>query len=53
MNFSTDQEKLDSINEGLFSCVIGDVMDTMGYSHQYRPPTIHRQRDDMQIGGHV
>lgn len=34
MNFSTDQEKLDTIKAELFSCVIGDVTDTMGHTHQ-------------------
>jgi regulator of RNase E activity RraA len=51
MNFATDQEKLDTIKAELFSCVIGDVMDTMGYTHQYLPPTIRPLREDMKIVG--
>lgn len=51
MKYASDQEKLDTINKELFSCVIGDVMDTMGYTHQYLPPQIRPLREDMKIVG--
>lgn len=51
MEFKTDQERLDTISEELFTCVVGDVMDTMGYLHQYLPPNIRPLREDMRIIG--
>ena len=51
MTFNSEQEKLDTISNELFSCVIGDVMDTMGYTHQYLPPHIKALREDMRIVG--
>jgi hypothetical protein len=35
----------------LFSAVIGDVMDTMGYTHQFLPPQLQPLRDDMIVVG--
>ncbi len=35
----------------LFACVIGDVMDAMGYTHQFLPPGIRPLRADMRVVG--
>lgn len=43
--------KLNTIKEELFSCVIGDVMDAMGYTHQFLPPQIRPLREDMRVVG--
>ena len=51
MNFETDKEKLDTIEKELFSCVIGDVMDGLGHTHQYLPSEIRPLRDGMTVVG--
>jgi len=51
MKFQSDKEKLDTLSRELFSCVIGDVMDGMGYTHQYLPPEIRPLQDDMTVVG--
>lgn len=51
MNFSTDQERLDTISNELFSCVVGDVMDAMGYMHQFLPPHLRPVTEGMRIVG--
>ncbi len=35
----------------LSSAVIGDIMDTLGFTHQFLPPEIQPLRDDMVICG--
>jgi len=46
-----DDEWFPRCREGLYSAVIGDVMDTMGYVHQFLPPRIQPLRDDMVMVG--
>jgi len=40
-----------TIREELFTCVVGDVMDSMGYTHQFLPQHIRPLRSDMRIIG--
>ena len=58
MNYTTavpkwcdDDELFMLCREGLFSAVIGDVMDIMGRTHQFLPPRIQPLRDDMVLVG--
>lgn len=59
MNYTTttvpawhDDDQLFALcREGLFSAVIGDVMDLMGRTHQFLPPRIQPLRDDMVLVG--
>lgn len=47
----TEQDKLKCIEDELFTCVVGDVMDTMGRTHQFLPPSIRPLREDMRLVG--
>ena len=42
---------IQSIRQELFTAVIGDIMDKMGYTHQFLPPQIRPLRDDMLVVG--
>ena len=35
----------------LYSAVIGDIMDSLGFTHQFLPPEIQPLRDDMIVCG--
>jgi regulator of RNase E activity RraA len=39
------------IKEELYTAVIGDIMDKMGYTHQFLPPRIRPLREDMTLAG--
>lgn len=40
-----------SIRDGLFSAVIGDVLDSMGYFHQILPPHLRPMKPEMKLVG--
>ncbi|WOO43193.1 RraA family protein [Rubellicoccus peritrichatus] len=44
-------ERLDLCKRELYSAVIGDIMDILGYRHQFLPPQIQPLRDDMIVAG--
>lgn len=46
-----DNELFALCREQLYSAVIGDIMDLMGYTRQFLPPRIQPLRDDMIIAG--
>lgn len=46
-----DDELFKLCREGLFSAVIGDVMDLVGRTHQFLSPRIQLLRDDMILVG--
>ncbi|EGU61842.1 demethylmenaquinone methyltransferase [Vibrio nigripulchritudo ATCC 27043] len=48
---SNDNALFARIKEELFSAVIGDVMDKMGYTQQFFPPYLTTLRRDMVIAG--
>ncbi|UAB70851.1 RraA family protein [Vibrio sp. SCSIO 43132] len=48
---SNDNALFTRIKEELFSAVIGDVMDKMGYTQQFFPPYLTTLRRDMVIAG--
>lgn len=46
-----DRILFDTIREELYTAVVGDIMDKMGYTHQFLPPQIQPLRDDMFVVG--
>ncbi len=51
IKWSNDQELFSIIKEHLFTGVIGDVMDKMGYLNQFLSPQIKPLRADMIVAG--
>jgi regulator of RNase E activity RraA len=49
--YQSDGELFQLMREGLFSAVIGDILDLTGHTHQFLPPDIMPLRDDMIIVG--
>lgn len=49
--WNNDKELVSLIKDELYTAVIGDIMDKMGYLHQFLPPQIRPLRDDMFIAG--
>jgi regulator of RNase E activity RraA len=50
-NFENDPVTFERARRDLYSAVIGDVMDAMGYTRQFLPPQIQPLRDDMVVVG--
>lgn len=50
-SWNNDSQLFDLINEELYSAVIGDIMDKMGYRHQFLSPKIQPLNEDMRIAG--
>ncbi len=46
-DWSTDNELFDIARKELYTAVVGDIMDKMGYVTQFLPPQIRPLRDDM------
>lgn len=51
MRLHDDQCLFATVRSELFSAVLGDVLDTLGYTHQFLPPRIQSLRDDMVVVG--
>lgn len=55
MSTSTESKQIDALLEEaraeLYTAVVGDVMDKMGYRHQFLSPRIRPLRDDMTLVG--
>lgn len=51
MNKCSESDKLAIMRDELFSCVIGDIMDSMGYVHQFLPAGIRALAPDMRVVG--
>lgn len=49
MKWKNDDELIRIIREELFSAVVADIMDQMGFLHQFLPPRIQPLRDDMMV----
>ncbi|MDE2462418.1 MAG: RraA family protein, partial [Alphaproteobacteria bacterium] len=47
----TDDVLLAMIRDRLFTAVIGDVMDTLGLTHQFLPPEIRALDPDLVMAG--
>lgn len=51
MSAAIDTELFATIRNELFTCVVGDVMDSMGYTHQFLPPHIRPLAPEMRLVG--
>jgi regulator of RNase E activity RraA len=49
--YSDDIELFTIMRQELFTAVVGDVMDNLGFLHQFLPPEIQPLRDDMVLVG--
>jgi regulator of RNase E activity RraA len=47
MKFADDDQLFAAMRGKLFTAVVGDVLDTMGFLHQFLPPNIRPLRSDM------
>lgn len=50
-NPASEEELIASIKEELFTAVIGDIMDKLGFLNQFLPPQVQPLRNDMIIVG--
>ena len=50
-DYQNDEELFALIRRELFTAVVGDVLDKMGFLHQFLPPDIRPLRDDMVLVG--
>jgi len=48
---ANDTARLAHCKEVLYSAVIGDILDELGYTHQFLPQAIQPLRDDMIVAG--
>ncbi|MCK5835544.1 MAG: RraA family protein [Lentisphaeria bacterium] len=51
IEWNNDNELFDLMEEHLYTAVVGDVLDKLGYLHQFLPPQIQPLRDDMVVAG--
>lgn len=51
ITWKTDSELFEIIKEHLYTAVVGDIMDTLGFRHQFLPANIRPLRSDMVIVG--
>ena len=49
--WKNDKELIKLIKDELYTAVIGDIMDKMGYVHQFLDPRIRPLKDDMKLVG--
>lgn len=49
--WKSDDEMFSIAQRELFTCVVGDVMDKLGFQHQFLPPQIQPLRQDMVVIG--
>ncbi len=51
VTWNSDEELFELIEAELFVAVIGDILDELGYRHQFLPPYIQPLRPDMRVLG--
>lgn len=51
MDWTTDAELFALMKRELYTPVVGDILDAMGYYHQFLPQNIRPLRDDMKLAG--
>lgn len=49
--WKSDNELFELIRKELFTAVVGDIMDKLGYTHQFLPPEVQPLRKDMMVVG--
>src|SRR3954453_12616886 len=47
----SDRDTFQVINERLYTAVLGDVLDALGYYHQFLPPHVRPMLQQMRIAG--
>ena len=53
MEWKNDQELFDLMKRELYTPVVGDILDTMGYYHQFLPQPVQPAKDDMKLAGYA
>ncbi|WP_432826001.1 RraA family protein [Dactylosporangium sp. CA-092794] len=48
---STDRSRMDAIRSQLYTPVVGDILDELGYRRQFIPPEIRGMRETMRVVG--
>jgi len=51
LHYTNDTGMFTAMREGLFTAVVGDIMDVMGYKNQFLPPQVQPLREDMIVAG--
>lgn len=51
MNWNNESQLFCLMKESLYTPVVGDILDAMGYTHQFLPPQIHPLLPEMKIAG--
>ncbi len=51
MLWQNEREMFALMKEKLYTPVVGDILDAMGYRHQFLPQEIHPLREDMKLAG--
>ncbi len=49
--WNNEDEMFGLMKEKLYTPVVGDILDTLGYCHQFLPPEIRPLKDDMKLAG--
>jgi regulator of RNase E activity RraA len=49
--WKNDEEMLSLMKDKLYTPVVGDILDTMGYTHQFLPQEVRPLKDDMKVAG--
>ena len=49
--WNDENEKFSLMKEKLYTPVVGDILDGMGYCHQFLPQDIRPIKDDMKLAG--
>ena len=50
-HFNSDKEMFELMKEKLYTPVIGDILDSLGYKHQFLPQYVRPLQDDMKLAG--
>jgi regulator of RNase E activity RraA len=51
--WKNDEEMLSLMKDKLYTPVVGDILDTMGYTHQFLPQEVRPLKDDMKVAGYA
>lgn len=53
IKWDSDAELFTLMKERLYTPVVGDILDSMGYTKQFLPPEIHPIKEEMKLAGRV
>lgn len=51
MEFRSEKEMFEWMKKKLYTPVVGDILDNMGYMHQFLPPYIRPMKESMKVAG--